>query len=73
MEKGYETWCMEREESVQVRVTYWVVGELARYKLDLVGVQEVRRDKGGIARAETSNFFYVIILIEDKVLCLSEN
>ena len=25
--------------------------ELARYKLDLVGVQEVRRDKGGTVRA----------------------
>jgi len=26
-----------------------VVGELARYKLNLVSVQEVRWDKGGIA------------------------
>ena len=32
--------------------------ELARYKLDLVGVQEVRRDKGGTVRAGDYNFFY---------------
>jgi len=32
--------------------------ELARYKLDLVGVQEVRRDKGGMARAGDCIIFY---------------
>jgi len=32
--------------------------ELARYKLDLVGVQEVRWDKGGTVRAGDYNFFY---------------
>ena len=32
--------------------------ELARYKLDLVGVQEVRWDKGGTVSAEDYNFFY---------------
>jgi len=32
--------------------------ELARYKLDLVGVQKVRWDKGGIVRAGDCNFFY---------------
>jgi len=32
--------------------------ELARYKLDLVGVQEVRRDKGGTVKAGDYNFFY---------------
>ena len=32
--------------------------ELARYKLDLVGVREVRRDKGGTVRAWDYNFFY---------------
>ena len=31
--------------------------ELARYKLDLVGVQEVRWDKGGTVRAGDYNFF----------------
>jgi hypothetical protein len=35
-----------------------VVRELARYKLDLVGIQEVRWDKGGTARAEDYIFFY---------------
>ena len=33
-----------------------VVGELARYILDLVGVQEVRWDKAGTARAGSYTF-----------------
>jgi exonuclease III len=38
-----------------------VARELRKYKLDLVGVQEVRWDKGGTERAEdyTRTFFYV--------------
>jgi hypothetical protein len=32
--------------------------ELARYKLDLVGVQEVRWDKEGTVKAEDYSFFY---------------
>jgi len=32
--------------------------ELARYKLDLVGVQEVRWEKGGTTSAGDYNFFY---------------
>ena len=32
--------------------------ELARYKLDVVGVQEVRWDKGGTVRAGDYHFFY---------------
>jgi exonuclease III len=35
-----------------------VAKELARYKLDLVGVQEVRWEKGGTVRAGDYNFFY---------------
>jgi hypothetical protein len=35
-----------------------VVGELARYKLDLVGVQEVRWDKAGTIRAGDYTLFY---------------
>jgi len=35
-----------------------VARELARYRLDLVGVHEVRRDKGGTVRAGDYNFFY---------------
>jgi hypothetical protein len=32
--------------------------EVARYKLDVVDVQEVRLDKGGMVRAGDHNFFY---------------
>jgi len=32
--------------------------ELARYELDLVGVQEVRWDKEGTVRVGNYNFFY---------------
>jgi exonuclease III len=35
-----------------------VARELARYKLHLVGVQEVRWDKGGTVRAGDYTFFY---------------
>jgi hypothetical protein len=35
-----------------------VARELDKYKLDLVGVQEVRWDKGGTVRAGKYNFFY---------------
>jgi exonuclease III len=34
-----------------------VTRELARYKLDLVGVQEVRWEKGGTVRAGDYTFF----------------
>jgi hypothetical protein len=32
--------------------------ELARYKLNLVGVKEVRRDRGGTLKTGDHNFFY---------------
>jgi hypothetical protein len=35
-----------------------VVRELAKYKLDFVGVQEVRWDKEGTVRAGECTFFY---------------
>jgi hypothetical protein len=35
-----------------------VVRELGKYKLDLVGVQEVRWENGGTERAEDYMFFY---------------
>jgi hypothetical protein len=35
-----------------------VSGELAKYKLDLVGVQEVRSDKDGPEPAVEYTFFY---------------
>jgi hypothetical protein len=41
MEKGHETWYMECKELVEVRAIT-VARELAKYKLDLAGVQEVR-------------------------------
>ena len=34
-----------------------VAGELAKYKLDFVGLQEVRRDKEGTVRAGDCIFF----------------
>jgi len=41
MEKGHEIWYVECKESVEVR-DMTVARELAKYKLDLAGVQEVR-------------------------------
>jgi exonuclease III len=35
-----------------------VAKELGKYKLDLVGVQDVRWDKGGTEQAEDYTFFY---------------
>jgi exonuclease III len=35
-----------------------VARELGKYKLDLVGVQEVRREKEGTERAEGCTFFF---------------
>ena len=50
--------------------------ELARYKLDLVGVHEVRWDKRGTVRAGNYNFFYGketnIISWEQNFLCTTE-
>ena len=37
---------------------YLTTRELARYKSDLVGVQEVRWDKGGTVQTGDYNFFY---------------
>jgi hypothetical protein len=58
MENGYEIWYMKCEECVYRSGSITtVVRELARYKLDLVGVQEVRWDRGGTARAGDYTFF----------------
>jgi hypothetical protein len=35
-----------------------VARELGKYKLELVGVQEIRWEKGGTVRAEDYTFFY---------------
>jgi len=60
-----------RRTQREIKVGTWNVGslyragslkaaarELARNKLDVVGVQEVRWDKGGTVRAGDYNFFY---------------
>jgi hypothetical protein len=44
-----------------------VVRELAKYTLDLLGVQEVRWDKGGTVRAEDYIFF--LVGKEMKIIC----
>jgi hypothetical protein len=44
-----------------------IARELGKYKLDLVGVQEVRWDKGRTERAEDYTFFYVAVN-EDRQL-----
>ena len=52
-----------------------VTRELARYKLDLVGVQEVRWDKGGTVRAGDYNFFLwkMNIISWEQVFCTPKN
>jgi hypothetical protein len=50
MEKGPEISYMECKEP-KSGLLMTVARELVRYKLDLVGVQQVRWDKGGRARA----------------------
>jgi hypothetical protein len=58
MEKGYEIQNLECEEFVQVRSLMTIFRELERYKLDSVGVQEVRCDKECTAKAGDFTFFY---------------
>jgi hypothetical protein len=49
-----------RSGTWNVRSTYRAVGEeISKYKLDLVGVQEVRWDGGGTERAGEYTFFYL--------------
>jgi hypothetical protein len=58
MEKGYEIGIWYVKNLYRSGSLTREARELARYKLDLVGVQEVRWDKEGIARAEDYTFFY---------------
>jgi hypothetical protein len=56
MDIGFGTWnvsSLYRSQSLKT-----VSGELAKCKLDLVGVQEVRWDKGGTEPAGDYTFFY---------------
>jgi len=54
-----------------------VAREFARYKLDLVGVQEVRWDKGGMVRAGDYNFFLwkrkQKLSLGNKIFCTTQN
>jgi hypothetical protein len=59
LETGYEIWHVECQEPVQAGPLKTVARELGKYKLDLVGVQEVRWEKEGTERAEDYTFFYV--------------
>ena len=57
MDMSFDTWnvrSLYRSGSLTT-----AAGELARYKLDLVGVQEVRLDKGGTVRRGDYIFFYM--------------
>jgi len=57
MKKGHEIWYTECNGPIVVTLTS-VSTELATYKLDLVGVQEIRWDKGVTIRAENYICFY---------------
>ena len=58
MEKGHEIGLLECWEPVEVRFTNKLTRESARYKMDLVGVQEVSWDKEDTVRPRVYNFFY---------------
>jgi hypothetical protein len=60
MEKGHEIWFMECKERLGSLTT--VARELSKYKLHLVGVQEVRLDKGDKVTAGD----YIIFLWKRK-------
>jgi hypothetical protein len=57
-EYGYEIRIMECKEFVWVGSLITVSRELARYKLHLVGVQEVRWEGGGTKPAGEYTVFY---------------
>ncbi|PNF26184.1 hypothetical protein B7P43_G04373 [Cryptotermes secundus] len=53
MNMRFGTWSMYRAGSFRI-----VVEEISKYKLDLVGVQDVRWDGGGTEPAGEYKFFY---------------
>jgi len=55
MEKGYEIWNVKSLYRAGSLIT--AARKVARYKLDLEGVQEVRWGKGGTVRAGDYIFF----------------
>jgi exonuclease III len=56
MDMRFGTWNVRSLYKIGSSTT--VARELGKYKLDLVGVQEVRWEKGGTERAEDYTFFY---------------
>jgi exonuclease III len=56
MDMRFGTWNIRSLYRIGLLTT--VARELGRYKLDIVGVQEVRWEKGGTERAEDYTFFY---------------
>ena len=53
-----------------------VARELVKYKFDLVGVQEVRWDKGGTVRAGDYTFFFgkkKVIIRREEDFCTPQN
>jgi len=57
MEKGHEI--LNLRSLYRVGSLTTAAWELVRYKLDLVGVQKVRWNKGGMVRAGDYIFFYI--------------
>jgi hypothetical protein len=55
MEYGHEIWIMESKD-VRAGYLMTVSRDLSQYKLDLVGVQEVRWEGGGTSACRTENF-----------------
>jgi hypothetical protein len=55
--KWHEVYHVKCEEPVKTAVTT-AVKELVRYRLDLLGVQEVKLDNGAIVREEDYTSFY---------------
>jgi hypothetical protein len=58
MEKGHEIRYLNIRSLYRSGSLTAAARESVRYKFDLVGVQEVRWDKGGTVRAGDYNFFY---------------
>jgi len=58
MKKGHEISYLECKEPDRTGSLTAVARELARYKLDKQGVQEVRWNNGDMVRSGDYNFFY---------------
>jgi exonuclease III len=58
LEKGHEIWYLQHRSLYRVGAIKSVVGELEKYKLDLVGVQEVRWEGEAYQTADNYTFFY---------------